>query len=178
MGKGVSQKKDVDMEMVYAALITFPDDDDAIRFLDERGFHEVSKAKMAVFRRGTTMPTSPYFRPYQERREKLAPILQQKLEQDLLDVANTSTTAVQFAVDQASERLANGECKDPARVARDLMQVTTQAVDKRQLLRGQPTAIVQDRSADQIVAELERLGVVKQIDAEATAIEETSGTDG
>ena len=169
--RSVSSLKPVDMELIYAALIACPDNDDAIRFMDENGY-EVSSAKMEVFRRGSNMPTSPYFKPYQERREKLAPILQQKLENDLLGISTSTSTAVQFAVDQTRELLANGECKDPARTARDLMQVVTQSVDKRQLLMGQPTQITENRSLDEMVRALEALGVAKQVDVEITAIEE------
>jgi len=172
-GKHVVNSKEVDMELIYAALISFPRDEDAVAFMEENGY-ELSESKMAVFRRGSSMPTSPYFKPYQERREKLAPILQQKLEQDLLGVANSTTTAVQFAVDQAQEQLEKGECKDPARTARDLMQVAAQSVDKRQLLKGQPTEIVQNRSVDELVRALEGMNVAERVEAtvEGTATEE------
>lgn len=170
-GRFVVGTKPMDMELVYAALITFEQDEEAVKFLDENGY-DISPAKMAVFRRGTTMPTSPYFKPYQERREQLAPILQQKLENDLLGISTSTSTAVQFAVDQAKEQLEKGECKDPARTARDLMQVATQAIDKRQLLRGQPTQITEHRNLDEIAKKLEALGAAKRVDAEATAVEE------
>jgi hypothetical protein len=171
-GKSVVNSKDMDMELIYAALIAYSEDDEAIEFMAEHDY-EVSRAKMAVFRRGCTeLVTSPYFQPYQERKEELAPILQKQLENDLLGVASTATTAVQFAVDQATDRLEKGECNDPARTARDLMQVATQSVDKRQLLKGEPTAIVGKLDTDEILRSLEGLGVVKRVEAiEATAEE-------
>lgn len=173
-GRTVVNTKPVDMELVYAALITFAEDEEAVKFLDENGY-DISLSKMAVFRRGCTeLTTSPYFKPYQERREKLAPILQQKLENDLLGISTSTSTAVQFAVDQAQGQLENGECKDPARTARDLMQVATQSIDKRQLLKGQPTAITEHRNLDEIAKKLEAIGAAKRVDAESTAEDETA----
>lgn len=180
-GKSVASTKPVDMELIYAALITYPDDNEAQNFMLENGY-EVSASKMAVFRRGATeLVTSPYYKPFQERREKLAPLIQQQLENDLLGIANSGTVAVQFAVDQAQEQLANGQCADPARTARDLMQVVTQSVDKRQLLKGQPTEITQNRSVDELLNALVAMKVAERIepraDANGTAIEEAAQDD-
>lgn len=172
-GRKVVGTKPVDMELIYAALITYPDDNEAMNFMLENGY-EVSAAKMAVFRRGTTMPTSPYFEPYLKRREQLAPRLEAKLAEDLLQEAGSATEAIAFAVEQTYERLAKGEIADPARAARDLSQIRTQAVDKRLALQGRPTQISEHRSPDEIVRALEGMGVVKKVDAEGTAIEETA----
>lgn len=176
-GKKVYPSKPVDMELVYAALIVYPDDDSAIRFMEESGY-EVSPSKMAVYRRGTNMPTSPYYEPYLKRREQLAPRLEAKLAEDLLTEAARATEAVGFCIEQTHKMLAAGEIRDPARAARDLSQIRTQAIDKRLALQGRPTEITQNRSVDAIVNALEGLKVAERVetkaDVEGTAIEETA----
>ena len=113
--------------------------------------------------------------PYLKRREQLAPrFVEAKLAEDLLQEAGSATEAIAFAVEQTYERLAKGEIADPARAARDLSQIETQAVDKRLALQGRPTQISEHRSPDEIVRALEGMGVVKKVDAEGTAIEETA----
>jgi hypothetical protein len=168
-GKNVYPSKPVDMELVYAALIAYPDNDSAIKFMEESGY-EVSPAKMEVFRRGTTQPTSPYFEPFLKRREQLAPRLEAKLAEDLLSEASRATAAVSYCIEQTEQMLANGEIKDPARAARDLSQIRTQAIDKRLALQGRPTQISEHRNLDEILNKLESLGAVKSI--ESTAVEE------
>lgn len=173
--KSIYPSKAVDMELVYAALIAYPDNDSAIKFMEENGYG-VSEAKMEVFRRGTTEPTSPYFEPFLKRREQLAPRLEAKLAEDLLSEASRATAAVSYCIEQTEQMLANGEIKDPARAARDLSQIRTQAIDKRLALQGRPTQISEHRNTDEILARLEAMGVAQKVDVEITAIEE--GSDG
>lgn len=171
--KTVVSTKPVDMEMVYASLITYPDDDSAIRFMSENGY-EVSPAKMAVFRRGTNMPTSPYYEPYLKRREQLAPRLEAKLAEDLLSEAGRATEAVAFCVERTHEMLQKDEIRDPARAARDLSQIRTQAIDKRLALQGRPTSVTVNLDPETILKRLEAKGLIH--DAEGTAIEEAEST--
>lgn len=170
-GKNVVGTKPVDMELVYGALIAYPKDEDAIAFMEEHGY-VVSEAKMAVFRRGSQNVTSPYFEPYQKRREELAPRLEAKLADDMLEAAQRATDVEAFCIEKVQEQLERGEVKDPARVARDLSQVRTQAIDKRLALQGRPTEIKRNRSVDDLVNALVGMKVAQRVDAESTAIEE------
>ena len=170
-GKSVVGTKPVDMELIYASLIAYPRDEDAISFMEEHGY-EISEAKMAVFRRGCTeLTTSPYYEPFQKRRAELAPKLEAKLVGDLLTNAQRITTAEGYCIEQVENQLREGECKDPARTMRDLSQVRTQAIDKRLALEGRPTQISEHRNVDEILRALQAKGLV---DTETTAIEESA----
>jgi hypothetical protein len=160
------------MDLIYASLVAHPEDEDAISFMAEHGY-EVSKAKMAVFRRGCTeLVTSPYFEPYQRRRAELAPLLESRITGDLGEVQQKGTTAVLFCIDLAQRRLEMGESKDPTREARDLMQVVAQATDKKLAMEGRPTSVSVSRTPEEIIRSLEAKGLVSRTDVESTAIEE------
>lgn len=162
--KSVVGTKPVDMELVYASLIAYPKDEDSKAFLEEHGY-AISDAKMAVFRRGTTMVTSPYYQPFQQRRAELAPRLEAKLADDMLSNALRATNAEAFCIEKVEEQVRRGEVKDPARVARDLSQIRTQAIDKRLALQGRPTQIVEKRNTDEIIRKLQSMGVLQVEDA-------------
>ena len=79
-----------------------------------------------------------------------------------------------LAIQRTEERLRRNIEADPSRVLRDLSQVRTQAIDKRLALEGRPTQIIEKRSPDEILAKLEALGVVRQVDVEATSEDDDS----
>lgn len=166
--KRVLDGDDVAMELVYASLIAFPDLERASRFLAEQGYG-CSTAKLAVFRDGHT-PKSEVFR---ERRHELAPKLETMLADDLLSEARLSTQVISMALESTQRLLNTGSVGDPARVARDLSQIRTQAVDKKLALQGRPTQISENRSIDELVRALEGLGVAQRVDAEAEATDDT-----
>jgi len=165
--KRVLDGDDVAMELVYASLIAFPDLERASRFLAEQGYG-CSTAKLAVFRDGHT-PKSEVFR---ERRHELAPKLEEALADDLLSEARLSTQVISMALESTQRLLNAGSVGDPARVARDLSQIRTQAVDKKLALQGRPTQISENRSIDELVRALEGLGVAQRVDADADAEDE------
>jgi hypothetical protein len=171
-GRTIVNTKPVDLEIVFGALIAYPKDEDAKAFIEEHGY-DISLAKVQVYRRGSQMVESPYFEPYQKRREQLAPRLEAKLADDMLSNAARITSVEAFCIEQVEEQLANGEVKDPARVARDLSQVRSQQIEKRLALQGRPTHIVEKRSVDELVKALEGKGLATQVDAESTAEEIT-----
>lgn len=177
-GKTVVETKDVDMELLYAALIAYPKDLDACKFMAEHEY-DISEAKMDVYRRRCSNPTTPLFEGFQKRREQLAPRLEAKLADDMLANAMRATNAEAFCIERIEEMLEEGRVQDPSRVARDLSQIRTQAVDKRLALQGRPTQITEHRDVSELVNALVGMKVAEVVDstAEETPIEiaETTG---
>jgi hypothetical protein len=166
--KRVLDSDDVARELMFTALAVYPDLADVSKFMAEQGY-EASEAKLAVYRDGRV----PGHDDFIERRKQLAPRIEAMLADDLLSAAQRTTSVVNLAVEQTHKLLAAGECKEPSKVARDLSQVAAQQIEKRLSLEGRPTQITEDRSLGEIVRALEGLGVVKKVDAESTAEDET-----
>lgn len=103
-----------------------------------------------------------------ELRREFAPQRENELEMELLDNAQLGVQLTKQRLMEAAER----EAKDPVKEARDASQVVTQAVDKRALMEGKPTKIIEKRSADELERELIRRGVLEPaIDSDAEEIE-------
>jgi len=112
---------------------------------------------------------------YQDRRRELAPQIEDQLAADLLDNATEATEAAKLLVAETRRQLDAGTIDDPARAARELSQVATQAIDKRLAIMGRPTAIVENRNYAEILRALAAKGIVEVIDA--SAIEEPNRKD-
>jgi hypothetical protein len=173
-GKSVMENKPLDMELLYSALIAYPDDMDAADFMEEHGY-TISSQKVAVYRKRVTHPNSPLHAGFVARRDELAPVLEGQLTHNLLTGTLRASVAVNSAIDRAQKMLDDGRVADPARFARDLQQVVAQGTDKRLAMEGRPTQIVEKRSTDEILRALEAKGVVKQVAVESTAITEGDG---
>ena len=151
-------------QKAIAALATYPDITQAKEFMAEQGYN-LSEAALETVRRNKADEI-------EEARREVAPRLEAQLTGDMLDDARKITVAMDLAIQRTEERLRRNIEADPSRVLRDLSQVRTQAIDKRLALEGRPTQIIEKRSPDEILAKLEALGVVKQVDVESTAEED------
>jgi hypothetical protein len=150
-------------------MIVCPTLEDAIEVLKQQGT-QTTTAILKVWR-----DREPAIRErYQKRREELAPQLEGEFANDLLDNARRSSLVIQLAIDETKQRLETGTVADPSRVARDLSQVMSQAVDKRLAIQGRPTQITEHRDVNEILRQLVVLGVVKIDDTiESTAEDDT-----
>jgi hypothetical protein len=156
--KRVLDNDAVAMELVFTALVAYPDLESASMFMREQGY-EISTAKLAVYRDGQT-PKSEEFR---ERRKELAPQLEAALADNLLSEATVSTRVIGVALETTMRLLNEGRIADPSRVARDLSQIRTQGIDKRLALQGRPTQITANRSLEEIARALEGMGVAQRV---------------
>ena len=174
MSHFLAAQNDFDVESALTAMIVCPTLDDAVEVLAAQGM-TVSAAKLEVFRSGNIEHGTIRER-YEKRREELAPMLEGILANDMLDTARRSEIVINFAIEKTEELLRDGRVADPSKVARDLSQVRTQAIDKRLAMQGRPTQIVETRDVSQILRALESLGVVR-LESE-NAIDGTAEEDG
>jgi siroheme synthase (precorrin-2 oxidase/ferrochelatase) len=129
--------------------------DDAVEVLKEQGI-QTTTGVLEVWR-----DREPAIRErYQQRRQELAPQLEGKFANDLLDNGRRGTLAVRLAVEETIKRLEDGTVADPSKAARDISQVVAQSVDKRLAIQGWPTQIVEHRDVNEILRQLVALGVV------------------
>jgi hypothetical protein len=168
MGKALSYTDDLGIEMVYGALIAFPNLDQAKAYIEAQGY-QMSLEHLKTHVRGGNHPQG--VERYEQVRRELAPRLEASLAGDLLDNARLATQVENVAIERTLKLLNEGRVRDPSRVARDLSQVATQSVDKRLALQGRPTQIVENRNVDEMIRSLEGLGVAKQVTIETTAME-------
>jgi hypothetical protein len=152
---------EVAMELAITALCAFPDLGEAAAFMEREGYG-VSPGKMAAIRNRGMAPGSPFHDRFVARKEQLAPKIEGLLAGELLDEARFATNVARLALETTETMLKKGRINDPSRVARDLSQIRTQAVDKRLALQGRPTQIQANRSVDELVRALEGLGVARQ----------------
>jgi hypothetical protein len=165
-GRTVVETKDVDMELLYAALIAYPANLDACQFMAEHRY-DISEAKMDVYRRRCSNPATPLFEGYQKRREQLAPRLEARLADDMLANAQRATNAEAYCIERIEDLLKEDRVQDPSRVARDLSQIRTQSIDKRLALQGRPTAITEHRSVDELARSLVAMNVAEIVESTA-----------
>ncbi len=165
----LSEKNDVDVQKALTAMVMYERLDEAADYLLQEGI-TTTVEKLEVWR------DRMYAERYEKRREELAPILEARLASGLLDNAGLAADVTRLAITKTRDLLEEGRVADPSRVARDLSQVATQAVDKRLALQGRPTKIVENRDIADIVRALEGMGVVKTDEPiiDTTAIEETA----
>ena len=166
----LSEKVDLDVEKAVTAIAAYRTLPEAVEYLKSEGI-TTTEAKLKVWR--DTM----YADRVRKRREQIAPLIEEKLANDLLGNATLASDVTALAIEKTRELLEEGKIADPSRVARDLSQVGTQAVDKRLALQGRPSQIVEHRDVSEIIRALEGMKVVVA-SVDSTAIEETGGADG
>lgn len=167
MTRFLSEKVDLDVEKAITAIAAYRTLDEAVDYLASEGI-TTTEAKLKVWQ--DTM----YADRVRKRREQIAPLIEEKLASDLLGNATLASDVTALAIQKTRELLEENKIADPSRVARDLSQVGTQAVDKRLALQGRPSQIVEHRDVSEIIRALEGMKVVVP-SVESTAIEETVG---
>jgi hypothetical protein len=150
-------------ELVTQALAAFPDYNDARKYLAGHGYQTTSQ-KLEAF--GVT-----HAEEIAEKKGLIAPLLEAQLANDMLDNARLASIVERQAIKKTRMMLKEGKISDPSRVARDLSQLKTQAIDKRLALQGRPTTISASVNVDGLIDQLEAMGVAKRADVEGTAVE-------
>ncbi len=163
--KRLHYKDPVTEEQALAALAAYPDDEDAKACLESQ---DIKVSALMLANKRVSSATK-----IEEIRKQIAPKLEGQLTGDLLDEARHATVVIEMAIKRTEERLEKNMIVDPSRVARDLSQLRTQAIDKRLALEGRPTSITESRSADEMIRALESMGVARQVTIESTAEELT-----
>jgi hypothetical protein len=165
----LSEKNDVDVQKALTAMVMYQTLGEALDYLQGEGI-TTSVEKLEVWR------DRMYAERYEKRREELAPILEARLASNLLENAASASDVTALAIQKTREMLEDGRISDPSRVARDLSQVGTQAVDKRLALQGRPTQITENRDVAEIIRALEGMKVVETVQpvhsVDATLVEE------
>jgi hypothetical protein len=157
MAKYASKGNDLHVEQALAAIAAYPRASEAQEFLKAQGI-EMSPSTIKKYK-------YEYYDRLAEIRKQLAPRIEATLADDMLDNARLATEVERLAIERTQELLDSGMCQDPSRVARDLSQIRTQAVDKRLALEGRPTQITAHRDIDEVVRSLESMKVIKQVEA-------------
>ena len=139
------------------AIATFPTIEEAKAYLEADGFRVTSVAALETIKRNKG-------EEIEKVRAQLAPKLEGALINDLGDEARRATAIIELALQRTEERLRTNIVSDPSRVARDLSQLRTQAVDKKLALEGRPTSISEVRNVDEVVRALESLGVARVVE--------------
>lgn len=88
------------------------------------------------------------------------------------NVASNAYEAMDMAIDQTRQKLVHGSVRDPSSTAANLAKTAQLATQQAALMRGQPTAIVETRSADEILKSLAGKLSIKpapKADADTTA---------
>lgn len=161
----LTDKSESDVELTLAAIAAHPTFEQASQYLLDAHELRCSPAKLEVYNRKEREKVEAL-------REQLAPRVEAIRANDMLDNVGLATELERVCMERLQQKLEFNEVKDPARVARDLADLKAKNVDKRLAVHGRPTQIVETRNVGEIVKALESLGVAKQVDVEATAIEE------
>jgi hypothetical protein len=139
------------------AIATYPNTDEAKAYIEDQGYSKVSVAALETIKRNKGDEI-------EKVRRELAPKLEGTLVSDLGDEARRATAIIELALQRTEERLRTNVVSDPSRVARDISQLRTQAIDKKLALEGRPTSITETRSHEEVLRSLEAMGVVKQVE--------------
>ncbi len=156
----LSTHNDLDIECVATALVLAPLED-AVEILAEQGA-TVTVDTLRVWRDRDPVISERY----EKRRTELAPQLETRFANDLLTNARRGTLVTSLAIEKMEEELL-GEVRNPARVARDLAQVTARSIEKRLAVQARPTQIVEHRDVAEIVLALASMGVLVEDAVEA-----------
>lgn len=162
--KVLHYKDAIGYELAVSALAANEGDLAATRTDMRNAGYEISEAGLATIVNSKSTQIV-------EARQQMAPELERLLTADLLDESTRLTTVIGMAVQRTEERLVANTIADPAKVARDLSQIRSQAIEKKLSLEGRPEKITESRSPEEIVRALEGLGVARQVTIESTAEE-------
>ncbi len=116
-----------------------------------------------------------YPRKYAEIQKDLDKDISEKLSGRLTDVAMKATELQDELLDDLNTKKDQLEAKEIGPAIRNIAQAAQPAIEKAQLLRGKPTARTEAKDADDLVAKLVSLGVVRN--AEALDIEDAEVID-
>jgi hypothetical protein len=148
----------MDRELGMMALIASPTPEAACEYLKE---------EHGLVAKPSSLSAAVRMRPeqYEELRAKIVPLKEQALTHNLLDNALYASDVTRAAMEQLTKRLEEGRIKPEylSRVARDVADVQTKAIDKKMTLEGRPNVITETRSAPEIIRALEGMRVIKQI---------------
>lgn len=158
------RKDDVGWELAITALAAYPTLQHAKEYMESQGYCDLSETAMNTVRLNCREQIA-------DRRKELAPQREGRLADNLLSIAERASETTTLAVEHCMMLLESGKAHDPSKMARELQQVTTQAVDKRLALQGRPTQIVEKRNADELVRALESKGLAKWVDSTVAEIE-------
>lgn len=154
--KFMSEKNQVDVDLALATIAACPTLQAASEHLKQEYNIIVTEKTLKVYE-------YRYRGEFEKIRNQLAPLREQSLANDMLDVASMATQVEQVAIEHTMELLAAGKVSDPSKVARDLADVKAKSVEKRLAIQGRPTSIVENRSVEDIWKQLEKLGVMEQV---------------
>lgn len=167
MPNSLSYKDALGHELARTAIAAYPTLERAKEYMESQNYN-LSMPALETVQRNQVEKIA-------EIRKDLAPQREGRLADDLLSTAEEAQEVTRTAVSKARRLLEEGRVPDPARMARDLQQITTQAVDKRLALQGRPTQITEKRNVDELVRALESLGVAQQADVTVPAEQITEG---
>jgi hypothetical protein len=156
--KRVLDRDTVAMELLYTVLVFYEDLEKCSAVMGSMGY-EISAAKCGVYRDGQV----PLHSVFLERRKELTPAREAILKDGLLAEAEQATAVVGLCLASVKRQIDEGKELDFAKTARDLSQLRSQGIEKRALLEGKPTHIVEKRSPDELVRALESLGVAQRV---------------
>lgn len=139
-------------DAALVALASTRTKEDAVAVLKEQGYMvTVAGLKHIAAQRAERLT---------EVRAEITPRLERELTDNMLDTARIGQIAIATAVAKTQERLDKGIERDPAKVARDLADVVSKSVHNKLALEGRPTHVTEVRDVAQIVAALERKGII------------------
>jgi hypothetical protein len=157
MSSFISYENPVQIELALMALAASPTAKDAVAYLKAEHDIVCVESKLTGLARYHT-------EQYEELRQRIAPLKEKQLANNLLDNALYASDVTAQAIGQLQERIKYVKTDQLSRVARDLADVQAKAVDKRLALEGRPTVITETRSAPEIIRALESMRVVKPVE--------------
>jgi hypothetical protein len=161
----LDRSNDFDVERAITAMMLSPTLEDAVDVLKLHGI-VTTVHHLRVWR-----DVDPAIRErYGKRRQELAPQIEGRLANDLLDNAERASAVIGVAIERTQELLDAGKVAEPSRVARDLSQVVAQSIDKRLAIQGRPTQITEHSDVGDIIRKLQAIGVIEIIDSTAEDI--------
>lgn len=112
------------------------------------------KAEKGISVKPTTLKewmTARYADRFEKMRTEYGRQLEEKLSNDMREVAAFATEGAREAVEAARKRIRAGDEPDPARAAANLATVATKQTDKLLSLTGRPQVITESRNATEML---------------------------
>lgn len=139
-----------DMEIALSAAVAWPTLEEACEYLYDTHDIEVSPEQL-----------ERNLRRFPERvdkiRQELAPKLEQRAANGMLNNAARCTEVLGLAIDKTKAYLESPRCTDPSTVGRNLADIMAKSVDKSRLLEEKPTHITADKSLDEVFRALKAI---------------------
>ena len=164
--KGVWEKNEVEMNLVFTAIAMYPTLGQASNYLKAEQNLSCSTDKMEVLLR-----RFPEWA--QEVATRVRPLREGKLVNEMLDSAEMASSVERLAIQTTEQFLEEGKIQDPSRVARDLADVKAKNIERGLALQGRPTGIIENRDTAEILKALAALSPkLVSYDADADSEEE------